>query len=133
MSISGKDLLYAVRALRKSPGFTLASLAILTLGIGANTAIFGIVNVVLLKPLPFPDPDALTMIYQVPPAKSFPGITQFPVSAANYLDWRKQNTVFQSMAVIGGRTMRVGGRERPQSLRATTTEPEFFSTLRVAP
>jgi predicted permease len=128
-----KYLVYAVRGLRKSPGFTLSALAILTLGIGANTAIFGIVNAVLLKPLPYPDPDSIVMVFHVPPAQSFPGMSRFAVSAANFVDWRKQNTVFESMAVIGGRSYRLGGGTRPQSVRATATEPDFFKVLRVQP
>src|SRR5437867_969000 len=106
MKLSGKDLVYAVRGLRKSPGFAVAALAILTLGIGANSAVFSIVNSVLLKPLPFPDSDSVVTVFHVPPAKSFPGMTTFWVSPANYVDWRKQNTVFESMAVIGGSHMR---------------------------
>jgi putative ABC transport system permease protein len=133
MKFSGKDLVYAVRGLRKTPGFALATLAILTLGIGANTAIFGIINAVLLKPLPFPDPDSIATVFHLPPAQSFPGMTTFPVSPANYVDWRKQNRVFESMAVIGGRTMRLGGGSRPQSIRATTTVPDFFTVLRLRP
>src|SRR3982751_128346 len=103
MNESAKHLMYAVRSLRKSPGFTLSALTILTLGIGANTAIFGIVNAVLLRPLPFPHPDSVVTIFHVPPAQSFPGMTTFPVSPANYLDWRKQSTVYESMAVVRGR------------------------------
>lgn len=133
MNFSSKDLLYAVRTLRKSPGFALSALAILTLGIGANTAIFGIINAVLLKPLPFPDPDSVVKVLHVPPAQSFPGMTTFPVSPANYVDWRKQNTVFESMAMIGGTSMRLGGGSRPQSIRATVTEPDFFTALKVQP
>src|SRR5437764_10717225 len=117
-------LIYAVLIFRMSPGFTLSALTILTLGIGANTAIFGIVNAVLLKPLPFPDPDSIVTIFHVPPAQSFPGMTTFAVSPANYVDWRKQNTVFESMAVIGGRSFRLGGGSRPQSIRAAATEPD---------
>jgi putative ABC transport system permease protein len=132
MNAFAKQLVYAVRGLRKSPGFTLSALAILTLGIGANTAIFGIVNAVLLKPLPFPKPDSIVTVFHVPPAQSFPGFTTFAVSAANYLDWRKQNSVFESMAVIGGRLFRLGG-ERPESIRAVVTEPEFFAVLQVQP
>jgi hypothetical protein len=132
METFGKHLVYAVRGLRKSPGFTLSASAILTLGIGANTAIFGIVNAVLLKPLPFPKPDSIVTVFHVPPAQSFPGIKRFAVSAANYLDWRKQNSVFDSMAVIGGRLFRLGG-NRPEAIRAVVTEPGFFTVLQVQP
>jgi len=132
MNAFAKQVVYAVRGLRKSPGFSLSALAILTLGIGANTAIFGIVNAVLLKPLPFPKPNSIVTVFHVPPAQSFPGLTRFAVSAANYLDWRKQNSEFESMAVIGGRLFRLGG-ERPESIRAVVTEPGFFTVLQVQP
>src|ERR1700681_1643953 len=92
---------YAIRVLRKNPGFTLSALAVLTLGIGANTAIFSVVNAVLLKPLPFPDSNSIVTIFHVPPAAAFPGLKTFSVSPGNYLDWRKQSDVFESMGVFG--------------------------------
>ena len=128
-----KHIVYSVRALRKSPGFTLSALAILTLGIGANTAIFGIVNAVLLRPLPFPNPESIVTVFHVPPPQSFPGLKTFAVSAANYLDWRKQNTVFDSIAVIGFRRFRLGGGSRPLAVSAAATEPGFFNVLQVQP
>jgi hypothetical protein len=129
-----KQLQYAVRGLRKSPGFTLSALAILTLGIGANTAIFGIVNAVLLKPLPFPQSDSIVTIFHVPPAQSFPGMKTFAVSPANYLDWRKQNTVFESMAIIGqsGGMFHMEDGE-PEAIQTVITEPGFFAALHVQP
>src|SRR4051794_9857486 len=110
-----KSLRHAVRGLRKNPGFTISALAVLTLGIGANTAIFSVVNAVLLKPLPFPDSGSIVTVFHVPPAAAFPGLKRFSVSAANYLDWRAQNDVFESISVFGGRNFRVGGGSRPQS------------------
>jgi putative ABC transport system permease protein len=127
-----KQLQYAARGLRKSPGFTLSALAILTLGIGANTAIFGIVNAVLLKPLPFPKSDSIVAIFHVPPPQSFPGMKTFAVSPANYLDWRKQNTVFESMAIVGGRMLHLDG-DQPEAVQTIVTEPEFFAALGIQP
>jgi hypothetical protein len=81
-----RDLLasatHAIRVLRRNPAFTLSALAVLTLGIGANTAIFGVVNAVLLKPLPFPDSDSIVTVFHVPPPAAFPGIKRFSVSPA---------------------------------------------------
>src|SRR5262249_42609543 len=93
------DMKYAFLALRKAPGFALLAILVLALGIGANTAIFSVVNGVLLRPLPFEDPERLVWLWHVPPAKSFPGLNTFALSAANYLDWQKQNDVFERMAL----------------------------------
>src|SRR4029434_7593256 len=100
------SLTHAVRVLRKNPGFTISALAVLTLGIGANSAIFSVVNAVLLRPLPFPDSQSIVTVEHVPPPAAFPGLTRFSVSAANYLDWRKQNDVFAAMSVFRGRALR---------------------------
>ena len=124
------SLVHAVRVLRKNPGFTVSALAVLTLGIGANTAIFSVVNTVLLRPLPFPDSQSIVTVFHVPPAAAFPGIKTFAVSPANYLDWRKQNDVFESLSVFSGRALRIGGGSRPQTLLATISDADFFTVLR---
>lgn len=124
---------HAMRVLRRNPGFTLSALSVLTLGIGANTAIFSVVNAVLLKPLPFPESDSILTVFHVPPAAAFPGLKRFSVSAANYFDWRAQNDVFESTSVIGRRAFRVGGGSRPLSILATTSDADFFTVLRAKP
>ncbi|HXS94108.1 MAG TPA: ABC transporter permease [Candidatus Limnocylindrales bacterium] len=123
----------ALRVFRKNPGFAISALAILTLGIGANTAIFSVVNTVLLRPLPFPEPEGIVTVYHVPPAAAFPGIKRFSVSVANYLDWRAQNDVFDAMSVYSARGLRVGGGTTPQVLKATISDAGFFRVLRVKP
>jgi predicted permease len=128
-----RNVVQAFRLLRKNPGFTFSVLAILALGIGANTAIFGIVNAVLLKPLPYSEPDSIVAVYHVPPPQSFPGMKTFAVSPANYLDWREQNTVFDSMTVIGARLVRISGINRPESMTLTVTEAGFFRVLGMSP
>ena len=127
------DLRFALRALRHSPAFTLGAILVLALGIGANTAIFSIVNAVLLRPLPFDDPDRLAQVWHVPPAKSFPGLTLFSVSPANFLDWQAQSTSFEGLAVYGGRSLTLGGKDQPEMLAAAAVPPEFFSVLRTNP
>lgn len=124
---------HAFRVLRKSPGFSISALTILTLGIGANTAIFGVVNAVLLRPLPFPDSSSIVTVFHVPPAAAFPGLKTFSVSVANYLDWRNQNDVFDSISAFSGRALRIGGGDRPESLLATISDAGFFTVLRAKP
>ena len=125
--------MHAFRSLSKNRGFTFSALAILTLGIGANTAIFSVVNAVLLKPLPFADSDSIVTVYHVPPATAFPGLKRFAVSSANFLDWQKENKVFESMSAFGGRALRIGGGDRPQSLRVTVSDADFFRVVRGKP
>ena len=83
----------------KSPGFAVIAILTLALGIGANTAIFSVVNGVLLRPLGFRDPNRLVRVWHVPPAQSFPGIDRFSVSPANYVDWENETNVFEQMAI----------------------------------
>ena len=127
------DLKHGCRVLLKTPGFALAAIVVLALGIGANTAIFWIVNGVLLRPLPYADPDRLVQLWHTPPQKEFPGVTRFALSAANYLDWERQNTVFSSSAVYRFWQFRLTGNGEPQILRAARVEPTFFSVLGARP
>jgi hypothetical protein len=124
---------HPLRVLRENPGFTVSALAVLTLGIGANTAIFSVVNAVLLRPLPFPDPHSIVTVFHVPPAAAFPGIKRFSVSVANYLDWRKQNDVFESMTVFSRLGLRIAGDAKPRLLIAAISDAGFFDVVRVKP
>jgi hypothetical protein len=128
-----QDVRYAARSFRKNPGFTAAVLLVLALGIGANAAIFTVVNAVLLKPLPFHDPERLVMVWHVPPPASFPGMTRFSVSAANYLDWQRRQHVFERMAIHHFRTYTLTGRGQPEQLRAEGVSAGFFEVLGVRP
>jgi len=127
------DLRLGLRILLRNPGFAATAVLLLALGIGANTAIFSVVNAVLLRPLPYQDSSRIMQIWHVPPAKSFPGLSLFSVSPANYLDWQAQNHSFEEMAAYGGTRFNVGGKERPESITAATVAPGFFSILRVQP
>jgi putative ABC transport system permease protein len=127
------DLQLGLRILVRNPGFTVTAILLLALGIGANTAIFSVVNAVLLRPLPYQDSSRIMQIWHVPPAKSFPGMTSFSVSPANYLDWRSMNHSFEDMAAFGGARFNVGGKERPESIEAAPVAAGFFSILRVQP
>jgi len=133
MSGFWNDLKHGCRVLLKARGFALSAIIVLALGIGANTAIFGIVNGVLLRPLPFAEPDRLVQLWHTPPQKQFPGVPRFALSAGNYLDWQAQNTVFSSSAVYRFWRFRLTGNGEPQMVRAARVEPTFFSLLGTRP
>lgn len=128
-----QDLRFAVRLILKNPGFSVATVVVLALGIGANTAIFSVVHSVLLRPLPFSEPERLVQIWHTPPAKSFPGIPRFSVSAANYLDWKQQNQSFERTAVYSHGGFTVTGQGQPEAITAAQVEPDFFAVLRAHP
>src|SRR5947209_3590915 len=124
-----RDLKYGLRVLRKNPGFAIVAVLVLALGIGANSALFSVVNAVLLRPLPFSDPDHLVHVWHVPPQKSFPGITRFSVSTANFIDWQQQNSVFDKMAIFTGCRMNLSGGDKPEFLGAAKVSTDFFNVL----
>ncbi|MGA8274551.1 MAG: ABC transporter permease [Candidatus Sulfotelmatobacter sp.] len=128
-----QDIRYSLRQLRRSPGFVAVAILTLALGIGANTAIFSVVNGVLLRPLAFKDPNRLVRVWHVPPAKSFPGMTTFTVSPANYLDWQKQNHVFEDMAIYTYREFTLTGSGQPEQVDSGAVSSSFFTTLGVQP
>src|SRR5882724_7572053 len=90
-----QDLRYGLRMLAKNPGFTAVAVLTLALGIGANTAIFSVVNSVLLGPLPYKDSDRLAIVWEVRAKEN-----QNVANPANFMDWKEQNTVFEDMAAI---------------------------------
>ena len=98
------DLRYGFRTLMQSPGFTIVAVLTLAIGIGANTAIFSFVDGVLLKPLPYAEPERIMRVLEKPPGGGYNGI-----STLNYLDWQKDNTVFEYMAA---QTWRLGDPHR---------------------
>jgi putative ABC transport system permease protein len=128
-----QDLRYAVRQVRKAPGFAAIAVITLALGIGANTSIFSVVNAVLLRSLPFSDADRLVRVWHTPPQSSFPGISVFSISPANFLDWQSQNHVFSSMAIYGFGGFTLTGGDKAEQVTASRVSPEFFSTLGAQP
>ena len=127
------DLRFGLRQLLKNPSFSALAVLTLALGIGANTAIFSVVNGILLHPLPFNDPDRLVRVWHTPPAKSFPGMTFFSVSAANYFDWQRDNHVFERMAIYNYQGLTLTGVPQPLQVDASAVSSGFFETLAVAP
>ncbi len=107
------DLRYAIRLLRRSPGFSSIAILTLALGIGANTAIFSVVNAVLLRPLPYQAPDELATIEHL-----YPGLNamQAPVSAVGFEEYRKLGHLFSGMAVEGGWNPNLTGQGDPERL-----------------
>jgi putative ABC transport system permease protein len=123
-----RDLRYAVRCLRRSPGFALAVIATLAIGIGANTAVFSLVNGVLLKPLPFESPDRLAMVWGHHTA-----IGRETASLPDYLDWRRQSSSFADMAALAGIRYNLSAEGEPTVVRGTRITASLFPVLGVAP
>jgi putative ABC transport system permease protein len=133
MARLGQDLRHGLRLLVRNPGFAVAALLVLALGIGANAAIFSVVNAVLLEPLPYPDASRLVRIWHTPPPEGFPGLKTFAVAPGNYLDWEAQNHVFEKMAIIGYASLNLTGNGEPQAIPAARVSGDFFAVLRSRP
>lgn len=129
----GRDIRHAVRVLVAAPAFTLAAIVVIALGVGANTAVFSVVNAVILRPLPFPDAERIMRVWHVPPPLLFPGEKTFPVSAANYIDWREKNHVFDEMAAYGGSPYTLTGRGEAESVRGLRVTAGFFRVFGIQP
>jgi putative ABC transport system permease protein len=128
-----QDLRYGARTMLRSPGFTVTAVLALALGIGANTAIFSVVNAVLLRPLPYDQPDRLMQVWHTPPQKSFPGMPIFAVSPANFLDWRTQNHAFEGMSAYGFGRYTLTGTGHPEAIRMVAATVDLFSILHAQP
>src|ERR1051326_4346941 len=126
-----RDLRYAFRVLRHSPGFTLAAVMVLALGIGATSAIFSVVDAAILRPLPFERPDELAVLWERPPGADLKRIIR--VSPLNFADWHDQNRVFASMAAVSGSRRTLTGREGAELITGQAVTREFFSVLGVPP
>ncbi len=127
------DLRFAIRQLRKSPGFTLVAVLTLALGIGANTAIFSVINALLLKPLPFPAADQLVAFGMTNTRLTNPQNDLNPLSYPDFFDFREQNRTLASIAVFRERAFAITSAEGATSLRGVKASAEFFQVLGVAP
>ena len=125
-----QDLRYALRMLRKKPAFTIVAVLTLALGVGANTAIFSIVNAVLLRSLPFRSPDRLVRIIFNNPGV---GLRDIPFSVPELDDLRTRSGVFEDVSTIGGGSVNLTGANQPERLEFVVTHPNYFSMLGVPP
>jgi ABC-type antimicrobial peptide transport system permease subunit len=126
----GQDVRYGLRMLAKNPAFTTIAILALALGIGANTAIFSVVNAILLRPLPYKNPEQLVMVWENATHLGFPKNTPSP---ANFLDWRQQTTVFESMAAFAERSFNLTGVGEPERLDGRRVSANLFALLGVRP
>jgi predicted permease len=125
-----QDLRYGLRLLVRHPGFTTIAVLALALGIGANSAIFSVVNAILLRPLPYKSPDELVVIWENATHLGFPKNTPSP---ANFLDWRQQNTVFTGMSAFAERSFNLTGVGEPERLEGRRVSANLFDLLGVKP
>ncbi|HEY2138923.1 MAG TPA: ABC transporter permease, partial [Chthoniobacterales bacterium] len=125
-----QDLRYAARMLARTPAFTIIAVLALALGIGANSAIFSVVNKVLLQPLPFKNPNELVIIWENATHLGFPKNTPSP---ANFIDWRDQSTLFTGMAAMAPKDFNLTGQGEPERLDGRRVSANLFDLLGVQP
>ena len=123
-----KDLRYGVRMLLKHPGVSIIAIITLALGIGANTAIFSVVNAVLLRPLTYKDPERLVSLWENVPAHG-----RWRASPGNFHDWKKQNTLFEGISAYGGSAMSLTGDGEPEQLHGSRVSSDYFAVVGVEP
>jgi len=122
------DLRYAMRMLAKSPAFTFVAVLTLGLAIGANTAIFSVVNAVLLRPLPYPQSEEIVRVFGTQPS-----FAEAPSSPANFLEWRTENQVFERIATWVGKGFNLTGTDKPERVIGARVSGDLFQLLRVQP
>jgi putative ABC transport system permease protein len=123
-----QDVRFALRMLRKAPAFTIAALLVLALGIGATSAIFSVVNAVVLRPLPYPDSDRIAVIHTDFRTQ---GLEQMPSSIPEFHDFRSQNKAFEAIAAYQLNDANLTGVDPPERLQVARVSPAFFPVLRV--
>src|SRR5262249_16982325 len=121
-----QDLRYGARMLMKNSGFTLIAIATLALAIGANSAIFSIINAIVLKPLPFGNLDRIVALWEKTPGR---GLEHNEASVANYLDWRAQSNSFENLAIYMYWNANLGGIETPERMRGFHVSPNLLDAV----
>src|ERR1043165_495498 len=122
------DVRYALRMLAKSPAFTFIAVLTLALAIGANTAIFSVVNAVLLRPLPYPHAEQLVQVFGTQPT-----LPEAPTSPANFLEWQTENQVFAHLATYVGQGFNLTGTDKPERVIGARISGDMFQLLGVHP
>jgi putative ABC transport system permease protein len=122
---------HSFRVLRKNPGFTLAAAITLALGIGANTAIFSVLNAMLLRAMPFRDPQRLVMVWEANPALDSLVAERVQTCLQNFIEWRDQNRVFDGIAFFRYSSFDLTGGDKPEQVKAAPVSPGFFDVLGV--
>src|SRR5678816_3007628 len=130
LAIVGRDAHFALRAIRRSPVFAAAATLTLALSVGATTAVFGVVDAVLIRPLPVADPDRLVSVFEVNLGR---GIAEGPPSGPNYLDWRKDARSFTGLAAYRQESMTLTAVSSPDVLNGAGVSANFFDVLGVPP
>jgi putative ABC transport system permease protein len=130
MGTFAQDLRYAVRGLLQHRGLTVAALLTLAIGIGANTAMFSLVDGVLLRPFPYPDPERLVFIWDSNPGR---GWNKFSVSPPNFIDYRERNTTFDRMTAYYNTTTTLTGMGEAERLQVSMVGPDYFQTFGIQP
>ena len=125
-----QDMRYAVRTLRKSPGFTMTSVAVLALAIGANTAMFSVLNAVLLRPLPYRSPEQLAMLWTEIPSQN---LREGRSAYWNVEQWRSQSKSFADMAFFDPVSVTLTSADRAEQISVARISPNFFPLLGVQP
>ena len=125
-----QDLRYAARMLRNKPGFTLVAVITLSLGIGANTAIFSVVNAVLLRPLPFKNPERLVSIYE---RRANSGEANLPISAHEFAAWQQHTHSFDAITLIQPDGLTLTGKGDPAVVDVARVSTDFFAVVGIPP
>jgi predicted permease len=123
-----QDLRYTVRTLARSPGFALTAILVLALGVGANTAAFSVTDFVLIRPLPFPEPDRLVKLWE-----KLPGYAQMELSPANYVDWKRMSRSFDGMGAFYENSVNLVGQGDPERIADAAVTADLFPVLGVRP
>ena len=125
-----RDLKFSARSLLKRPALTIIAIVTLAIGIGANSAIFSTINALLLKPLPFPDPDRIVALWDKVPSR---GVVRNEVTVANYLDWRAQNKTFEQLGIYRWWSTNLTGSDSPERVQGFQVTPNFLDIVGVKP